>query len=255
MTYSICGTAGRIVSRASSAVESTKKALRQAVSEIVRNLSDADVRAQCKELDNILHRPYELTEFFDRNLCRAAEAVFRHVISSEAFRKSKAVSCYLSMRGEIDTTNIALEILRSGKSLYVPKITSSKERRMDFLRLYNLEDLESLPSGVWGIKEPDFDYKGKRRTCALDDDAEPLDLIVVPGVAFDETLCRLGHGKGYYDVFIDTYSSTRHPTLLALSLREQILPVGQIPMLEHDRKMHAVATSDGIIGDRKVQIL
>ncbi|KAL5499038.1 hypothetical protein ACEPAH_1556 [Sanghuangporus vaninii] len=230
MTYSICGPAGRIVSRASS-VESTKKALRQAVSEIVRNLPDAAVRAQ-------------------------SEAVSRHVISSEAFRKSKAISCYLSMRGEIDTTNIAREILRSGKSLYVPKITSSKERRMDFLRLYNLEDLESLPSGMWGIKEPDFDYKGKRRTCALDDDAEPLDLIIVPGVAFDETLCRLGHGKGYYDVFIDTYSSTRHhPTLLALSLREQILPVGQIPILEHDRKMHAVATPNGIIGDRKVQIL
>ncbi|KAL5481002.1 hypothetical protein ACEPAI_9943 [Sanghuangporus weigelae] len=229
MSYSICGPTGRIISRASS-VESTKKALRQAVSETVRKLSDAAVRAQ-------------------------SEAVFRHVISSETFRKSKAISCYLSMRGEIDTTNIAREVLRSGKSLYVPKITSSKERRMDFLRLYDLEDLESLPSGAWGIKEPDFDYKGKRRACALDDDVEPLDLIVVPGVAFDETLCRLGHGKGYYDVFINAYSYTRHhPTLLALSLREQILPVGQIPMLEHDRKMHAVATPDGIIGDRKVKI-
>ncbi|KAL5522682.1 hypothetical protein ACEPAG_8700 [Sanghuangporus baumii] len=227
MSYSMCGTAGRIVSRASS-VESTKKALRHAVSETVRKLSDTAVRTQ-------------------------SEAVFRHVISSETFQKSKAISCYLSMRGEVDTTNIAREVLRSGKSLYVPKITSRKERRMDFLRLYDLEDLESLPSGMWGIKEPDFYYKGRRRACALDDDAEPLDLIVVPGVAFDETLCRLGHGKGYYDVFIDTYSNARHhPTLLALSLREQILPVGQIPLLEHDRKMHAVATPDRIIDDRKV---
>ena len=34
---------------------------------------------------------------------------------------------------------------------------------MDFLRIYNLEDLESLPSGVWGIKEPELDFRGSKR--------------------------------------------------------------------------------------------
>ena len=114
MTYSICGPAGRIVSRAS-AVENTKKALRQAVAETVRNLPDSSVRNQCKIRDNMFCGKYS-PRFFDTfNRRHPAEAVLKHVISSEAFRKGKAISCYLSMRGEIDTTSIAREILLSGE--------------------------------------------------------------------------------------------------------------------------------------------
>jgi 5-formyltetrahydrofolate cyclo-ligase len=54
-------------------------------------------------------------------------------------------------------------IVSSGKTLYVPKIDLTKDGRMDFFQVYDEEDLESLPAGVWGIREPTKEYKGVER--------------------------------------------------------------------------------------------
>ncbi|EJC97745.1 5-formyltetrahydrofolate cyclo-ligase [Fomitiporia mediterranea MF3/22] len=209
-----------------SLMQTSKKALRQGVSQTLRDVPQSQVQLQ-------------------------SEAVIRHLFASENFKRSKTVSCYLSMKGEIDTSEIVREILRAGKSLFVPKIANRKENRMDFLQVYSLEDLDSLPSGVWGIKEPDAEFEGRRRANVFDSNIEPLDMILVPGVAFDTKMSRLGHGKGYYDYFINNYTRTRpKPVLLALSLREQIVPIGEIPMAEHDRRMDAIVTPDGLIRNK-----
>ncbi|GJJ14894.1 hypothetical protein Clacol_009164 [Clathrus columnatus] len=79
----------------------------------------------------------------------------------------------------------------------------------------------------------------------MDAASPPLDLILMPGLAFDKALSRLGHGKGYYDRFISTYSialsqsqkncgPTKMPALYALSLTEQILPLSALPTADHD---------------------
>ncbi|KAJ7068555.1 hypothetical protein C8F01DRAFT_1227625 [Mycena amicta] len=52
---------------------------------------------------------------------------------------------------------------RPGKTLYVPKIDKATEGRMELLRIYDEADLESLPSGVWGIKEPESLRDGQAR--------------------------------------------------------------------------------------------
>jgi len=132
---------------------------------------------------------------------------------------------------------------------------------MDFLKVYGIEDLNSFPSGTWGIKEPGLQWQGTTRLnglcsvfkcfgeysgrhlnglAALDRGCETLDMILLPGllfiglefsifqsasrstffagVAFDHSLSRLGHGKGYYDRFITSYvASGRSRPLLGLS--------------------------------------
>ena len=50
-----------------------------------------------------------------------------------------------------------------GKILYVPRIVDRKSNKMDFVRVYSLEDLETLPAGTWGIKEPGPTWEGRRR--------------------------------------------------------------------------------------------
>jgi 5-formyltetrahydrofolate cyclo-ligase len=62
------------------------------------------------------------------------------------------------------------------------------------VKLRSLEDFQTLPTNNWGIKEPRHD---EERENALE-----LDLIIVPGLAFDKQGWRIGHGKGYYDNFI-----------------------------------------------------
>jgi len=151
---------------------------------------------------------------------------------------------------EVDTSLLVSEILGRGRSLFVPKI-KSKEGHMDFLKIYGQDDLESLPSGVWGIKEPGEQWQGSLRRSALEDASEELDMILMPGVAFDLSLSRLGHGKGYYDRFITSYMSShrRRPLLVALSLREQI--IDNVPIGDHDWKVDLVITPDEIIGLQK----
>jgi len=157
------------------------------------------------------------------------------------------------MSGEIDTHNIVREIISSGRTLYVPKIKKGSARTMHFLRIHDLEDLDSLRPGVWGIKEPGLEYAGRVRKDVTDEDSERLDLVLLPGVAFDRSLGRLGHGRGYYDSFINSYTercSTKgiaHPSLLSLSLREQVLPAKEIPMGEYDRYLDGIVTPDGIL--------
>ncbi|KAF7326013.1 5-formyltetrahydrofolate cyclo-ligase [Mycena kentingensis (nom. inval.)] len=171
-------------------------------------------------------------------------AVTKRVLALPCFTQAKSVSCYLSMpSGEVDTSSLAREILRTGKTLYVPKIDTAADGRMELLRIYNEPDLDSLPAGVWGIKEPDRLRDGEARTSAEDADAG-IDLILVPGLAFDQSFSRLGHGKGYYDRFITKYTNNRkRPVLVALSLREQLLD-DAIPTAEYDCKMDWIITPD-----------
>jgi len=148
----------------------------------------------------------------------------------------------------VDTSSLVSEILTAGKILYVPRIDRMAPNKMSFLQVYNSKDLQSLPSGTWGIKEPSVEWEGGRRVNVLDDGCEGLDLILVPGVAFDRSLSRLGHGKGYYDRFITNYTAKRpRPLLVALALRQQIID-GEVPMSEYDWKMDMVVGPDGIIG-------
>ncbi|KAK6992701.1 5-formyltetrahydrofolate cyclo-ligase [Favolaschia claudopus] len=151
------------------------------------------------------------------------------ILSLPSFVQSKNVSCYLSMpSGEIDTSMLVREILRSGKSLFVPRIDKT-------------DDLDSLPAGVWGIKEPDLSYNDKPRANA---DEAGLDLILLPGLAFDRSSSRLGHGKGYYDRFITAYTQNDRPPplLVGLALGEQLLNPNTIPTASHDWKMDCIVT-------------
>jgi len=151
---------------------------------------------------------------------------------------------------EVQTTSLILDILGDlRKALFVPSITSSDDR-MDFVRVYTEEDYRSLPSGLWCIPEPTPEWSGKKRQSVFNADCGNLDLILVPGVAFDRSLSRLGHGKGYYDRFITSYCSSAglsRPLLVALALKEQLLERGQVPMLDHDWKMDMIITPDEII--------
>ncbi|KZT23640.1 5-formyltetrahydrofolate cyclo-ligase [Neolentinus lepideus HHB14362 ss-1] len=185
------------------------------------------------------------------NVKEQSHAITTRVLALPAFAQSRTVSCYLSMpAAEVDTSSLVTEILRAGKSLFVPRIDRSTEGRMEFLKVYGEEDLQAFPSGHWGIREPEYIRDGQRRLSVEDVASEGLDMILVPGVAFDRSLSRLGHGKGYYDRFISTYTSLpgrERPLLVALALREQVLDVGQVPITDHDWKMDMIVSPDGII--------
>ncbi|KAG6850127.1 hypothetical protein H0H93_000749 [Arthromyces matolae] len=205
-----------------------KRVMRKAVSATLKSLSSSSIEDQSR-------------------------AVVARVLDLPAFQHSRSVSCYLSMpSGELDTSPLISEILGRGKTLFVPKIDSSKDGHMDFLRVYGKDDLDTFQSGLWGIREPESQWQGSQRENALVTKDDPLDLILVPGVmliaqgvAFDHSFSRLGHGKGYYDRFITTYTTTKSkPLLVALALREQVFQKGEVPIAPHDWSMDIIVTPD-----------
>ncbi|KAJ3759671.1 hypothetical protein EV360DRAFT_41446 [Lentinula raphanica] len=181
------------------------------------------------------------------NIKEQSRAVADKVLLLPEFQRCTTVSCYLSMpSGELDTSEIVANILKSDtKSLFVPRI--SQNGAMELLKLYNRDDLETLPSGTWGIREPSYGTECGPRLNAMD---AGLDLILVPGVAFDRSMSRLGHGKGYYDRYISRYveSGRPRPLLVALALRDQLLT--SIPVEAHDFKMDIIVTPDEILHRR-----
>lgn len=139
-------------------------------------------------------------------------------------------------KGEMCTTDIVYDSLREGKKVFVPYIYKSdangvvKPRSvMNMVSLHSLSDYETLTPDAWGIPSVSEDtVDGRYQLLDAKSDAvgtqspqnssinetssrmesgetQRLDVIVIPGVAFDKTLGRLGHGKGFYDYFLDRY--------------------------------------------------
>ncbi|KAI5289166.1 hypothetical protein KEM54_004302 [Ascosphaera aggregata] len=198
--------------------------------------------------------------------------------------------------GEIQTSEIVHDAIKQGKQIYVPSLhklehANVRGRRsiMEMLALDSIQDYESLKPDKWGIPSVHPESVPRRRNClgghgitSLQEtqtlfsaekenhDAPPLvglDLIVMPGMAFDRNLRRLGHGAGYYDDFLTKYLNTmnqqqggggghtpaKKPYLAALALKEQILPEGEeIPVEEHDYFVDAVLVGDGSIIDASI---
>jgi len=114
------------------------------------------------------------------------------------------VMAYMSFRNEVETSAFINRCIRDGKRVVLPKV--QREPGMALLP-YEIKDLrQDVLPGLWGIPEPD----ASRMNMA---DPLEIDIVVVPGVAFDGRRYRIGYGAGYYDRFL-------------LSLRPDCLKVG-----------------------------
>ena len=114
---------------------------------------------------------------------------------------------------EVSTQDIALDALRNSKSVFVPYIHAGddKTKVIDMLRLRDEEDLNSLTPDAWGIPSLKADSVGQRANALGGTGTSPsgspeLDLMFVPGVAFDRFHSRLGHGMGFYDRYLEAYA-------------------------------------------------
>jgi len=178
--------------------------------------------------------------------------------------------------GEVQTDAIVRHAISVGKAVFVPYLHKSPlttpdtpSRVMDMVQLEGLADYESLKRDRWGIPSIDPGTVHQRRRVLGGPDAHHseksmLDLVLMPGVAFDidaETghIRRCGHGKGFYDFFLNRYmlktsSSGQRETpavgLYGLALKEQFLSSASappIPMGPFDRPLDGLILGDGSI--------
>lgn len=100
---------------------------------------------------------------------------------------------------------------------------------MVMLEVHSMQELASWEPNSWGIREPPIE-DGRAESPR---DAA-LDVIVVPGLAFDVRGARCGQGMGFYDTFFRKYAASPHPMprLIALALSAQI--VTSVPVTSDD---------------------
>lgn len=200
----------------------------------------------------------------------AGRRVFESLQELEPYKSASRISIYLSMpAAEVQTGAIVRHALAAGKHVFVPYLhkappdaPDTPPRVMDMVRLESLHDYESLELDRWGIPSVDAaSVDARQRVLGGPDEAAApeLDLILVPGVAFDlddaGSVRRLGHGKGFYDFFLNRYLA-RHaggpecppPLLYGLALTEQLLAPAsdeQVPTGPHDRRLHGLVLGSG----------
>jgi 5-formyltetrahydrofolate cyclo-ligase len=147
------------------------------------------------------------------------------------FIKAYKILLYASFRSEVDTVDLIKYCITGNKVVVLPKV----DRERGELTLYEVKNIEELAEGCFGISEPAVSEDRSM-------DAADMDVIVVPGVAFDEDCGRLGYGKGFYDKLLSKAKGqgSRVKGVVALAYEEQIAEA--LPLEAHDIRMDKIIT-------------
>ncbi|HWI50966.1 MAG TPA: 5-formyltetrahydrofolate cyclo-ligase [Symbiobacteriaceae bacterium] len=165
-------------------------------------------------------------------LSLAAQAA---LIGSPAFAAARLVLLYIAFRGEVATEAIAAAAVAAGKGLALPRVI--REPRGLVLHAYN-GDPATLARGAYGIAEPRPDWPVVAPAA--------VDLVVVPGVAFDRTGGRLGYGGGYYDRLLPEIRAA-HPGAMLVGLAYDCQVTDGLPRDPHDIPVDGLATELGYV--------
>ena len=138
----------------------------------------------------------------------------------EEFKKAKVVMFYVSLKDEVDTLSMIDDAAKTGKRVCVPVILKEEKRLIAGEIKDRVKDLERQHLGIF---QP---IAGHVREVPL----ENIDLVVVPGVAFDKNNMRLGRGHGYYDRFLSSLSNRTKTIGLAFDFQV----VEYLPKDSHD---------------------
>lgn len=162
---------------------------------------------------------------------RAGQAAARALIDLEVARRANRIALYAALPYELPTRPLFDAVVEKTGAALLPRTADPLG-----LEFFAVERWEELRPGAFGVLEPQNDGTAVRLM--------PGDLVVVPGVAFDEDGYRLGHGKGYYDrAFAAELGDA--PTLVGFGYEFQI--VDAVPHDHRDRQMDAIVT------DRKIR--
>lgn len=156
-----------------------------------------------------------------------SKAIKQKLFSLSEFKKSNFIMLYASRTEEVKTDQMIDEALEMGKRVALPLCTSLKTIVPKEIKVRSAD----LEEGAYGICEP--------KKCQKVRKPEEIDLVIVPGVAFDKKNRRLGRGKGYYDKFLKDLP--RNKLTIGLAFDFQI--VEDLPEDSHDIPVSKVITN------------
>jgi len=176
--------------------------------EIRRNMRDLKSKLPASEIQ--MHSDY----------------ISKQLLQTSAYIHCNQLFCYVSFNQEVITTNILKTALFEKKKVAVPKIIG------DEMKFYYIKSLEELNLGTHGILEPNTEVEAIPQR-------DELNLVIVPGLAFDLNRNRIGYGKGYYDRYFTKYNEIPMKKI-ALTYDFQVLE--ELPIDNYDKKIDQIIT-------------
>ncbi|GLC32151.1 5-formyltetrahydrofolate cyclo-ligase [Clostridium omnivorum] len=147
----------------------------------MNNLDKKQIRNNMKTMRSNLHW---------NDKAKMDTIIFEKVINSDAYQRSKVIFIYVSYNNEVATHRIIEHGLSNNKVICVPKIISL-EQGMKSIRINSFDELRE---NSMGILEPLYN--------GIEVKPNEVDLLLMPGLAFDSKGGRLGYGGGFYDKYL-----------------------------------------------------
>ena len=145
------------------------------------------------------------------------------------FQRARVFMFYISTSQEVETRSLLEYVLGQGRTVAVPRVVR-ETASLEPVLIHHPE--QDLAPGSYGILEP-------RAELSEPLDLDRLDLILVPGIAFDRRGHRLGRGKGYYDRLLKRLPP--HVKRFGLAFDFQLLP--SVPASDSDASVDRVITN------------
>lgn len=135
----------------------------------------------------------------------------------------ESLAVYFALSNEVNVDSLISRAIEMGKSVFAPKCHG------DNMTFYKVKSVSDVRAGYFGVREP-----------VGNEETDKIDVIIVPMVAFDDELNRLGHGKGYYDRFLFGKEALKIGVAFEAQ-REDFLSE------KHDMKMDIIVTEEGVL--------
>jgi 5-formyltetrahydrofolate cyclo-ligase len=154
-----------------------------------------------------------------------SEQIRARLEKHQLWRRANSVLFYAPFAAEPDVWRLLSDALAAGKSAFLPRFDSQKE---NYVVCEVRDPAADIETGQFGIREP-------RAGCPKIS-LNRLDLILVPGIAFDLEGRRLGRGKGYYDRLLAELEGEK----CGVAFDQQI--VNRVPVEPHDMRLNCIVT-------------
>lgn len=180
-----------------------------------------------KEL-KLIRRAMEKTE-----VCEKSTKACRMFLESDLYKNANVLMLYMPLGNETDTTDIINKAFADGKKVVFPV---TDEASGEITPCYANAQTE-FEKGAFSVNEP----------TVLDvAEFDEIDVVIVPGIAFDKSGARIGFGKGCYDGFLVKTKAIKTGFCYDFQLCEKI------PTEEHDIKMDCIITENKTIICKKM---
>ncbi|MEW6295292.1 MAG: 5-formyltetrahydrofolate cyclo-ligase [Candidatus Diapherotrites archaeon] len=166
-------------------------------------------------------------------LIEKSNEIKKNLFELQEFRKAKTLFSYISFKSEVRTHELIKEALKKKKRVVIP-ITDFKKNKIFLSEIKNFE--KELEPTLIGLFQPKKEFLRPVN-------AKELDLIIIPGIAFDEKGNRIGSGKGFFDKFLSELP--KKIPVIALAFESQLTK--EIPCECHDMKVEKIITEERVV--------